>query len=399
MHGVDLTVYTPSNPEYPAIDESGLSEVNPKVNIIKHPIKEPYSLYKKFTGKKKNEKIYSGFINEKESFTQKTSVWIRGNIFIPDARKWWIKPSIKHLTKIIKHQSFDAIISTGPPHSMHLIALGIKEKHPAIKWIADFRDPWTNIDFYQQLKLTKWGDRKHKSLELKVLRTADRVVTVSNSWAEDFKKLGGIKKVSVIHNGYDHQDFEQSVNLKPQFNISHLGAINKDRNPTVLWKALKEIQKANLDLFKKIRVDLIGNTDHEVKREIDYYNLNESVELRDFIPHKEAISEMMSSHVLLLLINDTPNSQGILPGKLFEYLGSGRPILCIGPKTGDIKTLMDEYKHTYYIGYEEVDKCKESIIKLVSEVYKTADIDTNRFTRKELAKKYALLIENLILEK
>ncbi|MBK9488199.1 MAG: hypothetical protein IPO07_04910 [Haliscomenobacter sp.] len=166
QYGWEPVVYTPENGETAAFDESLAKEVAPALQVVKTPIWEPYQLYKQFLGRKKEEKIYSGFINEgkKESLAQKVSVFIRGNFFIPDARMFWIKPSIKYLTKYLKEHPVDAIVSTGPPHSMHLIAEGV-HKATGIPWVADFRDPWTNIDFYKDLRLTSWADARHKALE------------------------------------------------------------------------------------------------------------------------------------------------------------------------------------------------------------------------------------------
>jgi len=170
-------VYTPENPEYPAIDENLVSEIHPDVEVLKSSIWEPYALYKKFTSRKKDAKLGSGFTSEKDKISkaEKVSRWVRGNWFIPDARKFWIKPSVRFLDTYLKENSIDAIISTGPPHSMHLIALGIKRKYPKIKWIADFRDPWTNIDFVEELRLSKRSMKKHENQELAVLKGSKSV--------------------------------------------------------------------------------------------------------------------------------------------------------------------------------------------------------------------------------
>ena len=201
--GWEPVIYTPENPEYPEIDESLFKDIPIGTEVIKRPIWEPYNAYRRFTGQKKEEKIQAGFLSvkKKNHILEIISVWIRGNLFIPDARVFWIKPSIRFLLKHLATHPVDAIVSTGPPHSMHLIGLGIRKKLN-IPWLADFRDPWTTIDFYHQLHLTRQADKKHHRLEKAVLSGADHVTIISWNCALD---LNGIlpRKYDVITNGFD----------------------------------------------------------------------------------------------------------------------------------------------------------------------------------------------------
>ena len=204
--GWEPVVYTPENPEAPAIDMSLEKDIPENLTVIKTKIWEPYSVYKKLVGIKPEEKIKAGFLseNKKPSLIENISVKIRGNFFIPDARKFWIKPSIKFLTKYLKDNPVDAIVSTGPPHSMHMIALGLKKKLN-IPWLADFRDPWTNIDFYEELNLSASADKKHHQMEKSVLENADTVSVISRTMAVDFKRLYN-RHYEVITNGFDEDD-------------------------------------------------------------------------------------------------------------------------------------------------------------------------------------------------
>ncbi|HZV44618.1 MAG TPA: glycosyltransferase, partial [Saprospiraceae bacterium] len=233
-YGWQPVIYTPSNGETGMHDESLLKEIPPDLEIIKTPIWEPYELYKAFLGRSKKDKVYSGFINEKKkpSLAQRISVFIRGNFFIPDARMFWIKPSIQYLKEYLQTNPVDAIVSTGPPHSMHLIAEQI-HKITGIPWIADFRDPWTNIDFYRDLQLTSMADKKHHRLELKVLKNASRIVTVTWRSRDEFKALCGRDDIEVVPNGFDEADFPRigSSQLDQDFTFVHVGSMNKDRNP------------------------------------------------------------------------------------------------------------------------------------------------------------------------
>lgn len=175
--GWEPVIYTPSNPDFPIFDDTLLHDVPKDLTVLKTAITEPYDIYRKIMRKKKTETVNQGFLSEgkENTWLQAAMIWIRGNFFIPDARMFWIRPSLNYLSEYMKTNAIDAVISTGPPHSMHLIALGLKEKFK-LPWIADFRDPWTQIDFYDQLKLSGFADRKHKRLEKTVLTKADREI-------------------------------------------------------------------------------------------------------------------------------------------------------------------------------------------------------------------------------
>ena len=365
-YGWEPVVYTPENPEAPAIDHSLEKDIPENLTVIKTRIWEPYSVYKQFVGRKKEDSIKAGFLSEKKSpsFTEKISIWIRGNFFIPDARKFWIKPSVRFLENYLKKNPVDAMVSTGPPHSMHLIALGVKEKL-GIPWLADFRDPWTNIDFYDKLMLTRWSDKKHRKQEKKVLGNADKVVTVSQNWARDFIKIVD-RPVEVITNGFDPEDFV-GLQIKPQqnFEMVHLGSMNKDRNPDVLWQALAEFCSENKDFKQQLKILLIGQTDHTVVESIRKYGLDHQTEKISYLPHKEAMERAANAVVLLLPLNNTPNVDGIIPGKLFEYLALHRPILCIGPENGDSAWIILDCKAGYVHHFGD----KEGIINSVKHLF------------------------------
>ncbi|HAW52403.1 MAG TPA: glycosyl transferase family 1 [Flavobacteriales bacterium] len=261
-------IYTPKNADIANFDPSLESQIPNNIEVIRTDIWEPFDAYKKVLGKSKDEKIQPGFLQESNSNTilQEISVWIRGNLFIPDAKKYWIKPSVSYLKNYLKSNDIDVVISTGPPHTNHLIALDLK-RELGMKWLADFRDPWTNIDYYSKLMLSSWADKKHRKLEKSVVLEADEVVTVSWSWADDFAGKCGRKPI-VITNGYDPDDFSNgSYNRdSKQLTITHIGSLNSDRNPHGFWKALAEAIKENRSL-RDIKIEFIGPTDRSVFEE------------------------------------------------------------------------------------------------------------------------------------
>ena len=400
--GWEPVIYTVSNGEYPVVDESLLKEIPANVETIKTPIWEPYSFYKRFTGRKKGERVYSGFINEnkKESFTQKVSVFIRGNFFIPDARKFWISPSIKHLRKYLKNNRVDAMVSTGPPHTTHLIAMGVKEKIN-VPWVADFRDPWTNIDFYDQLRLSDWADKKHRKLEKEVLKKADKVVTVSWSWADDFRRIGNRQDVEIITNGYDEADFAgASPALTKKFTICHIGSMNKDRNPLALWTSLKQLVAKDANFKEKLEIVLVGQVDFSILQTIEENGLTPFLTKIDFMPHSEVVKEIRKMQCLLLPINDTPNVAGVLPGKLYEYLGAKRPVICLGPESSDSAKIIEETKAGIRVGYEEWERLTVYLKNAFKVFQETGEVRVNnegilKYSRKNLAKAYSELLNTL----
>ncbi len=390
-------IYTPENPDSSVIDESLLEEIHPNTIELKTPIWEPYNYYRKLTGKKGDAQFKAGYISEASSgnWKNKLSVYIRGNFLIPDPRKFWIKPSIKFLSKYLKENKVDAIVSTGPPHSMHLIALGLKKKFD-IPWVADFRDPWTNIDFYDKLKLTKRADKKHHKLEKEVLKNADHVVTVSPGCANDLDNISG-KKTEIIYNGFDPDDF----NFEPQkpdksFTISHFGAFNKDRNPVSLWNALGEISKENSEFKKLLKIQLIGQIDESVLKSIKENNLFQNVEETDHLPHKEGLIKISKSQLLLLPINNSPNVMGIVTGKMFEYLALKRPILAIGPEKADFAKIINSTQSGVVHDFKDIEGIKTSLNNMFSLFKQDKLISKSKafeaYSRKNLAKKFTDLL-------
>lgn len=344
--GWQPVIYTPGNPEVVADDPGLLRDVRSDMEVIKRPITEPFTLYKRFTGRSAQEKVQVGFLNEQEQggWKEDFALWVRSNFFIPDARVWWVRPSVRFLKEYLKKNPVDAIISTGPPHSMHLIALELK-RTLGVKWIADFRDPWTDIDFYAQLKLTRWADAKHKRLEREVLREADRVTTVSWHWAENLKGLGA-KRVEVVTNGYDPDDLPAPpAPVDEAFSLVHVGSLSPTRNAPGLWQVLKVLCDEDPDFAAKFKLRFVGPVDHTIAESVEAAGLGAHLERTGRVTHEAAMHEMQRARVLLLLVNDTPNLLGILPGKLFEYVSTGRPILGVAPVEGDVSKVLDQAPH------------------------------------------------------
>ena len=405
-YGWQPVIYTALDAEYPVEDRTLERDIPAEAEVIKRKIVEPYTFYKRFLGIKNEQKIKVGFINEgerKQGWKENLSLWVRGNLFIPDARCWWVKPSVRFLKQYLKEHPVDAIISTGPPHSMHLIALKL-HKALNIPWIADFRDPWTEIDYYDQLHLTPRSDRKHHKLEHEVLTQADQVVTVAPDGARRLEALGACN-VKTIYNGFDWNDEDRSTETRPQnekFNLTYIGVLSKIQNPENLWEAIGELVEESESFGKKLQINMIGQIDQSVEVAIRKAKLEQYVVFRPYIPHEQVLQQQQAADLLLLLLmpDSTPRAKGLLTGKLFEYLSSGTPILCIGPEDGDAAHIISEVQAGVTVDFEDKGKMKTEIYKLFT-VYKENQLKTNRdqqllkYSRRNLAKDFVKLLNDL----
>lgn len=401
-YGWEPVIFTVSDAEISIYDESLVKEIPENIETIRVPIWEPFGAYKKITGKKKEEKVQPGLLNEGEGkeWINNLALWVRGNVFIPDAKRFWIKPATKALLKYLKQNHVDAIVSTGPPHTTHMIAWQAKRK-TGIPWLADFRDPWTFVDYYDKLKLSRYADRMHHRLEQKVLNTADKTVTVTWSWADEFNSRNFDKKVEVITNGYDPADFDasQAVALNQTFTLTHIGSMNADRNPKVLWPVLKELVATNPEFATKLKIKLIGPVDSSIFKSIEENGLTNMLEHIKNLPHSEVIPHLQRSPVLLLPLNDTPNISGVVPGKLFEYMGAQRPILCIGKTDGDAARIIKGANAGELIDFNESEKLMQ-VIKKMFDNYERGTLevkssDYRKYGRDKLAGEIAMALDEI----
>lgn len=392
---IDPIVYIPENPTYPLLDEKLVADVPKNVTILKNKIIEPYAWASVFS-KKNTKKISSGIIpnQRKQSLIQKMMLWVRGNLFIPDARVLWVKPSVKYLSKYIQENNIDTVITTGPPHSLHLIGLQLKEKLN-VKWIADFRDPWTTIGYHKALKLTEASAKKHKDMEKKVMTTADFLLVTSPTTKKEFEAITN-KPIHVITNGYDVENVGRPA-MDEKFTLAHIGSFLSERNPRVLWKALRELTKENAEFRKHFELKLIGATSQEVLDAIEEFKLSAFVNNLGYVSHQEAVEQQRKSQVLLLIEIDSEDTKSIIPGKLFEYMVSERPILAIGPKDADFSVILQQTNTGTFALYDEKDKVKETILKYfnlyLEQNLKVYPVGLQQYSRKNLTKELAALLK------
>ena len=390
---IEPVVYIPENPHYPIKDESFLAEVPSDIEIIKKPIKEPYGIAKMFS-RKKTQTISSGVITSKApSLIEKMMLYIRGNFFIPDARVGWVKPSVSFLTEYIRQNEIDVLITTGPPHSLHLIGMQLKAAL-GVRWLADFRDPWTTIHYHKELRLSKASEAKHKKLEQQVLRQADQIVVTSNTTKKEFEAITD-QPITVITNGFA-KTTPVTAKLDTAFSLVHVGSLLSERNPEVLWFALKELIAHESGFANDFQLKLVGTVSRDIMASLDAIGLANYVELVGYVSHAEAVQLQHNAQVLLLVEMDRDETKAIIPGKLFEYLAAERPIVALGPRGSDISAILSETKSGAFFGYDEGDSL-EKYLKELYAAFKTGQLMVSsegieKYSRRELTRSMADLV-------
>lgn len=400
--GNNVSVFVPDTQDYQVLDPTLSADISPKLTIIKRPIWDPAHFYNKVAGEKNKIGIGMSTASKQKSFIQKMGLWFRANVFIPDSRVFWVKPSYKFLKKYIEQNNIDVIVTTGPPHSIHLIGLKLKKYFDKkIIWVADFRDPWSEIYYIEVLKPPQLALNKIKKYEYKTLTNADIITVTANDLANKFKKISNNINIQVIENGYEKTFFEKDVlTIAPsKFNIVHLGVLSKPRNPSNLWKALDEIKKQNKEFSNISKIKLIGNIDGSIIEEINKNDLQDITQILPPVSHQESIKYQMDAAILLLIIENASSAKSIIPGKIFEYLAAGRPILGIGPTDGEVSMILGNSEYAKMIEWDDLQGIKDFILNIYKK-YNDGDrliIDYPQkevYNRENLAKKFYNILEN-----
>lgn len=438
QNGWQPVIYTPDNPELSVIDRTLEDDIPEEAVILKQPILEPYGIYRRLAGRRgitgeaagrdttgraagmaeavdrRNMTAGGTEVNpinaQKKSLGQKISLWIRGNFFIPDPRCLWVRPSVKFLKRYLSEHPVDVIVSTGPPHSMHLIARKIA-RATGIPWVADFRDPWTRMFYFKHLPLTRPARRRHERLEKRVLDDANTVVAVSPLVQDEFRQMTSTP-VALITNGFDEEDFE-TADLEMRaleeetgsengdfFNIVHTGLFAADGNPLELWKALAGIAADDEEFASKLRIRLAGKTDTQIVEAIAAEGLGKNLVNLGYVSHDGAVREQCGASVLILPLRQEPEYRATLPGKLFEYLASRRPVIGIGQTDGAMARVLDDAHAGRTFGWDDAAGLKAELLRCWN-LFREGRLDDNeedigRYSRRQLTRQMAQLFESLL---
>jgi glycosyltransferase involved in cell wall biosynthesis len=395
-NGYVPVIYTPENADYPVLDESLHAEVPAEAIVLRQPIWEPYRTFRKVSSEG-DKSVSAGFIRsgKKESIKTRMAQWLRGNLIIPDARRFWIEPSFRYLTRYLRETPVDVIVSTGPPHSMHLIALKVS-KSTGIPWLADFRDPWVNMDNADKFRMTRLAWQVHERMERNVLSAADAVVTVSWHLSAQYEKLRG-REVLTITNGYDHTDFAgvESVDTS-EFIIGHYGTFGEDRNPIALWDVLDELTQERADFEQALRVQLIGPTDVTVLEAARSKHFGAQVNHIPYLSHDAIIKQMSMTSLLLVILNQNANEEGRVTGKIFEYVASRKPVLGLVSVTSDCARVIQDTKCGEMIAFNDKARIRSFILDAYEKRLSfTAADSAVRYSRQSLTRDLALTLDRL----
>lgn len=376
-------IYTPENPDFKVQDDSFLADIPPEAEILRTRIKEPYKWAALLS---RDKKLNTGIIGDgaKPSLKKKLMNWIRGNFFIPDPRVSWVKPSIVYLEKYLATHPVDVIVTTGPPHSMHLIGLGLK-KSMGTRWIVDIRDPWSKLDFLDSFYISPSNRKKYEAMESEVLQHCDKVIATSPSMHSLLMPFD-INKFTPVTNGYDSDDFvdnQEHTKHTTSRKIYHAGLLNSVRNPSKLWEALDALKGQGEDFH----LHLAGNIDIGVIADLQSKShLPKGVKIEGYKSHQDVLQDYAASDILLLLVNNTDNARVNIPGKLFEYIATGLPILMIGDPRSDAAQIIKEGGYGAVYNYSDTIPPTD-IIKLFATPKKDVQADQiQKYARLQLTR-------------
>lgn len=375
--------------EYPIQDVTLSKDIPSEVIVYTTPCKSLYNLYKKFT--RSETAPYSGFVNEsKSSLKQKVARFIRGNFFLPDARKGWNKFAYRKAVELIQENHIHTVITTGPPMSTHLIGLKLK-RHFSLKWIADFRDPWTDIYYYNELYPTFIAKAIDRHFERKVLENSDIVLSANFIKEKLLRKSNKInpQKVEILTNGYDDEDFQTDLaDKKKSFTITYAGTLASSYPIQTFIEAIAELSKE-----KKIILQFVGKISEVHKKQI---LAHADIEARfpGFVTHQQAIKELQSSHLLLLVFHDTAHNEGHMPGKIFEYLAAKTPILCLEDQKTMAGKIIEDCHSGVALPFHDKGKIKNYILTVYQNPVFSVDVQKiETYSRRHLTEKLRQYID------
>jgi hypothetical protein len=387
---------------YRNVDESFLDNVS-DIDTYRTSTIEPLKLYSLITSRSLKKGIPQGVVGENsKGLLHKLFSYIRGTYFIPDSRIGWNLFAYKKAKKIIKQNKIDLVITTGPPHSTHLIGLKLKNKFN-IKWISDFRDPWSDLYYNKDLIRSKRAIQKDIRLEKLVLDKSDLVLTVGENLKELLvSKSPSIKyKAHHIYNGFDKVLNDSIKTKKPNhFEITFVGTLTENQPYKSLIKTLKALVQNNHEINISLR--LAGNIQNKILDEIrkELHGIN--IIITGFVDHKTAIQLMKNANLLVNILAEMEHSRILVSGKQMEYIATGNPILCFGDTEGESAKLLSETGNSITVPKDNI----EAGVNFISKNYdiwknggstqKTDDISyINSKSRESTAKQLIKLINEI----
>ncbi|MCV9385729.1 glycosyltransferase [Reichenbachiella ulvae] len=394
--GWEPIVFTPENPDFSIQDPSLESDVPNSVEVIRFPIWE----LSRLTG---SNKVQQGVVKKGDevSLITKAMIWARGNLIIPDPKRFWVKPSVQFLSDYLDRNPVDALVTTGPPHSMHLIGRKLNEKCQ-VPWLADFRDPWSDWDILDDLKTGEWARSIHRKLEMNVMKSADRVLACTPAMERLFQEKSDRIQTAMVTNGVDESDFTDYIRepaSQEYFTLSHMGLLNDMRNPSALWKVLEQLCEELDGFAKSLRIFLSGMISQDVLESLQKSGLSKNLQYEKYLSHQEVVQQYSQSSVLLLLMNRSDNADWLIPGKLFEYFFAEREVLAFGSKVSDVNTILNEANLGAVVDYDDVvtikERIKQAYQRFQSGMYHVPVKNMENYTRRKLTGQLAKVLNEM----
>jgi len=405
--GWKATVLTvrPEDASYPDLDPTLVNEIPKEIDVFWTRAWDPYTLYASMLGKSKREAVGVGFVNDAgQTLTQRAGRWFRANVFLPDARVGWVPFASRMASRLMKREQFDAVVTTGPPHSTHFVGRRLRRRY-GIPWIADFRDPWTDISYYGQLPMTEPSRRLDAAMERSVLLEADAVVSVSNGCGALLKAHAELKRYETIYNGFDALTMDtpsSSPLFSDRFVIAHIGTLAAVQHVAGLVEALARRIARDETWKQRLKVLLVGTVDDSILTAFGDAGLRPYIELVDYVPHQQALEYMRQADILFVSIQQTARSEGILTGKIFEYLSTGVPVLGFAPVHGDLALLLKETEggevclHTDTSGIEAfLDNQFKRVIDGTPAAGPNHEV-LRKYDRREQTRRFAELLDEVV---
>ncbi len=401
--GFEPTVLTVEEGAYPHHDAELAHEIPDGVSVHRTRSLDPFGAYARLTGRVKKDAVMVGSVKREGGLIEAAASWLRANVFLPDARVGWVPFAIREGMRLHNRAPFDVLFTSGPPHSVHLIGRKLRVR-TGVPWVADFRDLWTDTNFYDDLPISRFARHRDERLESGVLSEANRITTVSPYWKKVLLQKSGRSDsdIAVIHNGFDAEDFptlDDSEALDPSvFTIAHVGSLYKSRNPSALWAALSKLREEGK--AERLRVRLVGAVDEVIRKAIERHGLQDVVEIGAYVSHAEAVQIMRLANALLLVIEPFRHDAGMITGKLYEYVASGSPVIALGPVGGDAAALLAETDSGRLLAHGDEQGLTELLLALYE---KWADGETNprpdptgvaQYTRKEQTRQLAAVLSH-----
>lgn len=400
--GWEPIVLTVEDGEYPALDHNLVTELPEGLKVVKTKAIEPFGIYKKLLGKDKTHKIDTYVLNQEGgSLIQRISRWIRLNVFIPDGRIGWYPFAKRKGLAVIKNENIQLIYSCSPPHSVQLIAKVLARKSN-LPWLADFRDPWSSIVAYQgqhRSFITRYIDKR---LEKSVLKNANHIVVTSQGLKDKLVNSYRLKEdgVTVITNGFDKRKDEviDSVKMSEELKIFYAGNLSVVRIPYILLDALEKIN--NKAKIKNVKFYIAGKACDDFWNIVKEKQIEHMIVFLGYISHQEVLSQYEKVDILLQVVDDVPDNHLFIAGKLFDYLGTRKPIIAIGPKEGEVRSILENTKSGFYYNYTESQRITSDIVSMLEE---EVDLNTRfqfenieQYSRINLTKKLVSRFESIM---